>query len=214
MSFGLRKIRRKYASLIKKCNELILCNQDSVDAHFCLTRVYRRTEEYELALRHGRKVLRINPCELNANLNLGLIFECVGKFKNAISCYKKELALNPSSRETHYNLGYLYFNKRQWKRASNHLEKCFSLNLQFREEQMVYDLSRCYIKRNDLPRYIWLYRKYVKRQPMKGWAAANLAGALLDARRFKESLVAVEAAERLGSSCAFKPKLLKALRST
>lgn len=201
--------QKGYACLINKCKSLLNSDKNCMAAHFCLARVYSRKSEYNLAMLHGKKVVELNPQEPNGFLNLGLIYEGLNRFKNAVSCYKKELSFNRSNGAAHYNLAYLYFHRRQWKRASAHFEQCIKLKFRFREEFMIFDLGRCYVKRNDLTSYLRTYTAYFKREPTKGWVAVNLGGALLDAGRLSEAYLMVETAERLGKDCRFKGKLLK-----
>jgi Tfp pilus assembly protein PilF len=57
---------------------MLMHDPNHLPAHFHLARVYRRTKQYDLALCHGRRTLRLNPLEKNASLNLGLIYEFIG----------------------------------------------------------------------------------------------------------------------------------------
>src|SRR5256885_1837762 len=92
--------RGKLRSSERLLKRMLAINTKCLPAHFHLARVYRRTGQYDLALYHARRTLRLSPDEPNASLNLGLIYDLMGRDTQAIRCYKKELSRNPDSAET------------------------------------------------------------------------------------------------------------------
>jgi tetratricopeptide (TPR) repeat protein len=179
--------------------QMLVSDPRCLAAHFQLARVYRRTREFELALRHGRRTLRLNPNERNACLNLGLIYELLGRNKLAALYYKRELLHNAGSLETHWNMGRHYFKKHQWSRAAKHLRCCFEMRFMTDLEDTVDKLGICYQKLHDVRSYIELFTTYVQIVPNAAWAFVNLGRALLAMNDYKGAALRFSTAKRLGS---------------
>lgn len=182
----IEKGRLRRAETILK--RMLAGNSKCLAAHFHLARVYRRTRQFECALKHAHRTLRIDPCAKNACLNLGLIYECMGRDRLAVSYYKKELSRNPFSAETLFNIGRLYHDKRRWLATSTYLQRCFNTGFEFELEDTVYKLSTCYYMRSDLDSYISLFRRYLEIVSASSWAAANLGYALFAAKDYKRAI--------------------------
>ena len=187
---------RRAERLLKR---LLANDPNSLTAHFQLARVYWRTEEYERALVHAHRTLRINPKEPNACLNLGLIYEFMGRDKLATYYYKRELSRDPDSAETLFNIGRLYFRKHRWLCASKYLRRCLDIGNLFKVEDTVYKLGECYCKLHDLQSFIDVYTRYLKMVPNASWAAANLGGALLRTRDHRDAVRWLTRAKQLGN---------------
>lgn len=181
-----------------------------VPAHFYLTRVYRRTQQYNLALRHGRRTLRLRPNETNAHLVLGMIYEEMGRDSLAARHYLKELANNPTSPESLCYLGKLYFKNHQWKRASKRLRRCLELGFLNDLEDTVHKLGNCYHRLHDIKSYVEIYTRYLEMEPRAGWAASNLGGALLHSRDFQRAVLVLTKANRLKQTSDVASKLERA----
>jgi tetratricopeptide (TPR) repeat protein len=183
----------------KVLNQMLAIDRNYLPAHFHLARVYRRTGQYEFALRHARRTLSLNPKERNAYLNYGMIFDLMGDSKRALFYYGKELAGNPFSAETLWNRGRLYFKKHRWLLASNDLNRCFKMGFSFDLDDTVQKLAFCYYKRHDLKLYIDLYTRYLQSFPNAAWAQANLGYAYLFAKDYKRAAIWLSRAARLAT---------------
>ena len=167
-------------------------------AHFHLARVYRKKNDFNSALYHARRTIRLNPFERNAYLNLGLIYDLMGRDKLAALNYKKELSSNPDSAETLWNIGRLCFRRHRWLAASKYLQHCFDIGFLYEVEETVDRLGECYYRLNDLRAYIRLFQTYVQMFPKASWAFANLGRAFLQAKDYKAALLNLSIAKRLG----------------
>ncbi len=187
------KLRRS-ERVLKEILELAPC---SVFPHFHLARVYRRTGQYQLALFHGRRVLRLNPTKRNACLNVGLIYDLMERDKLAISYYKRELSTNPDSVETLFNIGRLYFGKRQWRKAAKYLRSAFDKRYMFRMADTVHKLGKCYYNFRAAQDFISVHSQYLLMFPRSPWAAANMARALMAAKQYQNAVLSFMRAKRL-----------------
>lgn len=199
------KLRRAERTL----KGMLLLDADSIAAHFHLTRVYRRLRDYKTALRHGRRVLKLNPGEPNACLNLGLVYEMSGRHKLAERFYRQELARDPHNQETLYNLGRLYFNRKRWIDAAKYLNLCFQSGLQYNIDDTVKKIGQCYYEMGDLAAYIDLFQRYLLLFPKAAWGAANLGGALLRINDYKHGLLWLLKAKRLGCQKSLDAEIRK-----
>jgi Tfp pilus assembly protein PilF len=184
---------RRAESVLKR---MLADASNCLPAHFHLARVYRRTKQYQLALYHGRRTLRLRPQETNACLNLGLIYEFMGNDRQAALYYRKELSHNPNSAETLYNIGRLYFNRHRWREASTYLVRCLDTGFKHEIEDTVDKLGLCYYKLGDVQSYIDLHTRYLKMFPRAFWAAANLGRALLYTQDYKGAVRWLSVASR------------------
>jgi Tfp pilus assembly protein PilF len=200
------KLRRAERAL----KRMLASDPNCLPAHFHLARVYWRTGEYECALSHARRTLKLNSNEPNAALNLGLIYDAMGRDKQAIFNYNKELSLYADSPETLYNIGRLYFRKHRWLRASKYLRRCFEVGYLYKIEDTVYKLGECYYKLRDLQSYIDILKRYLQMVPNASWAAVNLGCALLLARDYKGAVQWLSKANKLGVRSGVAVELARA----
>lgn len=200
----------KLCSAERLLRRLLTVDPNCLVAHFQLARVYRRTGEYKLALRHAHRTLKLSPNEWNAYLNLGLIHDLMGRDKLAAFYFKKELSRNPGSVETSWNLGRLYFRNRRWLHASKHLRHCFETGFAFEMEDTVAKLGACYHKLHDVQSYIEVFTSYVQLVPDAAWAFVNLGRALLHVRDYKDAVFRLSTAKRLGRGSAIESELVRA----
>jgi tetratricopeptide (TPR) repeat protein len=191
---------------------LLASDGNKLPAHFNLARLYLRTKQYDLAIRHARQTLKINPKEMNAHLNLGVIYDKMDCYSKATQHYRKELTNNPTSPETLYNLGNIYFERRQWQKASKSLRRCLELGFTRNDEMTVYQLGVCYFHMADIDAYIEVYTRYLESEPSAGWAAANLGRALLHARNYRGAVLWLLKAKRLAGDSEVLKDLEKAQR--
>lgn len=200
-------------SLSKRyCDKLLASDPDNIAAHFYLTRICWRKGMLKSALHHAKRVLQLNPSEGNAFLNLGLVYESLGNLKMAVTCYRKELAQNPFSGETLFNIGHLYFGARRWKKAITYLLQYVQMGFPFRQEDALFHLGNCYSEIDDLRGYIDAYTRYVSAHPNTGWALANLGSALLRSKDYKEAILKLSRAKRVGTRLSVDRKLATAKR--
>jgi tetratricopeptide (TPR) repeat protein len=202
------KLRRAERMLLR----LLDCDRNYLPAHFNLARVYRRTAQYDLAIQHSRRTLKLNPAETNAHLNLGMIYDEMGRDSQAAKHYLMELRTNPTSPEAMCYLGNIYFRKHQWRKASKLLRRCFDLGFRWDMENTIFQLGACYFHLRDIDAYIEVYKRYLQMEPGSGWAAVNLGRALLYAGDYKRAVLWLSKARRLTGKNEVLKDLEKARR--
>lgn len=200
---------RKAERLLKN---ILASNPNDFDVHFQMARLYRLKKDFGLALQHGLRAFEMNPEEANLCLNIGLIYESAGENVRALQYYKLELLRNPDSGETLFNIGLLYFNLTDWPMATRYLERCFNNGYSFRMEDVVCKLGYCYFRSGNIASYIDIYRDYLCRVPLAGWARANLGSALLLIKDYRGALLNLTRARCLGVRKSVDQKIASAKR--
>ncbi len=94
-------IRRNsdYHSAFAMWTDVVELQPGNPRAHNNLGLEYRNQQKLDMAEKHFRQALQLNPLYWQAAYNLGLIFEAQGKLSEAIAQYERTRALNPSYME-------------------------------------------------------------------------------------------------------------------
>jgi tetratricopeptide (TPR) repeat protein len=198
---------RRAERLLKK---MLANDPNCISAHFNLARVYIDTKEYDLALRHARRTLKLNPTETNACLNLGVVYDLMERDNLAISYYKRELSRNPGNEVTLWNIGRLYYEKHRWHQASQNLRHCIEVGYLYKDGDTMMKLGFCYYKLRDNQSYIDAYRRYLLLVPRASWAAVNLGYALMRAKDYRSAALWLTRAIQLGAGKDAGAELVRA----
>ena len=86
-----------------------------------------KQEEYENAIKHYTKAIKLKPDDVSAYNNRGNAYAHTGQFDNAISNYTKAIQLNPDLAETYNNRGVVYYRKGEFDNAINDYTKAIEL---------------------------------------------------------------------------------------
>jgi Flp pilus assembly protein TadD len=96
---------------------------DNADAHSNLGRAYLARGELDLALRHGREVVRIDPSAPDGHFNLGVLLEQAGKVDEAIAAYRDAIRVAPRLASAHLNLGIVLAGQGRMEEAEQELRE-------------------------------------------------------------------------------------------
>ena len=75
-----------------------------------------------------KKVLKINPKDVDTYYNLGKMFSELNKYEEAISSYKKAIEINFNQADVHNNLGVIFRNLGNHKKAIIFYENAIKIN--------------------------------------------------------------------------------------
>jgi tetratricopeptide (TPR) repeat protein len=79
-------------------------DKNYVIAYDNLGRMYRYTQQYELAIKYYKESIRIFPEGNTAHINLAIVYEIMGLNEKAINEYKTAIRLDPNDPEGYYGL--------------------------------------------------------------------------------------------------------------
>ena len=87
-----------------------------------------KQKKFSIALKHFKKLLELNPNNLDINFYLGRVYSEIQDFKNSIKYYLKYLDSNKNSINCLTNLAILYLNIGEKKESEKIFKKIIKLN--------------------------------------------------------------------------------------
>lgn len=97
-------------------------------AHRGLANVYHRMKDYDLAEKHYRFSISLNPNSAETFLNLGINFKKKGMLDSAETYFIKSIELNPELKTAYNNLGNLYLQNNLLDKAEFYLRRAIQIN--------------------------------------------------------------------------------------
>lgn len=128
--------------------------------HYNLGVVLARRGNYDAAIEHYRKALKIKPDNVEAYYNLGNALARKGNAKAAIHKYLKTLQLNPAHFKSYYNIARIMSNQGKTGESIRNYQKALIINSEMTET--LYNLS-------------WIYATSENRKYRNGEKAVKLA---------------------------------------
>jgi len=98
----------------------------SAEEHFRQGNEFSQAAEFEQAAEEYRKVLELEPQNVDAMTNLGVAYYNLGKLDEAVEQYRKALTIAPSDADIHSNLAAAYVQKYQLSGASEQLDQALA----------------------------------------------------------------------------------------
>jgi type IV pilus biogenesis/stability protein PilW len=80
-----------------------------ISHHFELAVSYQRRGEKAKAMEEYRKVIEVDPINVEAHNNLGVIYKDMGKLSQATEEFQTVLSLDPQQAKAHINLGVIFY---------------------------------------------------------------------------------------------------------
>ena len=160
----------------------------------------------EAALCFG-KAAELNPGHANSLLNHGLVLENLGEKEQALKKYHAALKIEPDSPVANLNLGLFYFRNREYLKSKNPLASAYP---HFPENvYLSLSLSRCYLEAGDMESMIGVCEKilrlldlptdhFIESFQQVAELFVEIAGRLLEGKRFDSFKVALDLAYNLG----------------
>jgi len=78
-----------------------------VEAYDNLGRLYRYTQQYELAIKYFKESIKLFPDGFLAHMNLASVYNTLGSYEDAIEEYNIMVKLEPEDAEGYYGLGWM-----------------------------------------------------------------------------------------------------------
>lgn len=96
--------------------------------HHNLANDFYRIEEFEKAIEHYSKALKIRPNLLESYFNRGLAYTRKQGYPNAIADFEKVVSLDPNIAEAHYTLGLVLEHLRRYDDAIENYNKALEID--------------------------------------------------------------------------------------
>lgn len=103
-------------------------DSSSPTMYLALARTYFNMGKVENGIRYVKRVIRIDPENIEANEIMGKFYELSGDLNRAEKYYKKLVSLQPDDIHSLYLLGNVYLNKRDLRKALSIFERIISID--------------------------------------------------------------------------------------
>ncbi len=101
---------------------------ETATTHFNLGVSYQREGRLKEALKEYKKVIFIEPFNIDAYNNMGMVYKGLGDLDGAIACYKKAIAINPRYEKGHSNMAVALYLKGDLDAAISESKKAIAIN--------------------------------------------------------------------------------------
>lgn len=154
-------------------------NIQEVMLHFNRGVINYQQKDLSGAIEEYKKVIQLDPRNLEALNNLGVIYKDLGKYREAKEHFQKALAINPNSAKVHNNLGLIYYLRGDHGRALAEYKEALASDPDNLESYT--NLGVLYKKIGDLARALESFRKALSINPFHPETNYNL-GLIYEAR--------------------------------
>lgn len=140
--------------------------------HFDLAVSYQKLGEKAKALEEYRKVIEIDPMNVEAHNNLGVIYKDMGRLKEAVKEFQTVLSRDPKQENARNNLGIIFYLQGNLEKAIQELRGVLDINPRNREAYI--NLGVIYKRRNRMGEAKRMFENAVSIDPYCPEAYYNL----------------------------------------
>jgi len=101
--------------------------------HFELAVSYQKRGEKAKAMEEYKKVIEIDPLNVEAHNNLGVIYKDMGKLNQAVKEFQTVLSMNPRQEKAHNNLGIIFYLQGNLQKAIQEFRRVLAVNAKNKE---------------------------------------------------------------------------------
>jgi Tfp pilus assembly protein PilF len=95
---------------------------------FYLALSHQKRGEKEKAIEGYRKIIEMDPMNVEAHTNLGVIYKDMGKLVQAVKEFQMVLSMNPRHEKAHNNLGVIFYLQGNLKKAIQEFREVLDIN--------------------------------------------------------------------------------------
>jgi len=114
--------------------------------HFELAVSYQKRGEKAKAIEEYRRVIEIDPLNVDAHNNLGVIYKDMGKLNQAFKEFQTVLSMNPQQENAHNNLGIIFYLQGNLQKAIQEFREVLDINA--KNEEAYINLGVIYKRQN------------------------------------------------------------------
>lgn len=154
---------REYPQAISTYERAIAQNEHSVAAHEGLATAAFMLQDYELAVKHFKRVGMLDPRRAEPLINLGAVHNRQGDFQSAVKQLRNALSKDRKSAEAYYNLGIAYRGLKQFSMAVSAYKEAIRLDPDMAEAYQ--NLANAYVEQGNTQQAILNYRRALEIRP-------------------------------------------------
>ncbi|HBF42950.1 MAG TPA: hypothetical protein DDW42_04850 [Desulfobacteraceae bacterium] len=114
--------------------------------HFYLALSHQKRGEKEKAIEGYRKIIEMDPMNIEAHTNLGVIYKDMGKLRQAVKEFQMVISMYPRHEKAHNNLGVIFYLRGNLKKAIQEFREVLDINP--RNKEAYINLGVIHKKRN------------------------------------------------------------------
>jgi len=141
--------------------------------HFELAVSYQKRGEKAKAMEEYRKVIEIDPLNVEAHNNLGVIYKDMGKLNQAVKEFQTVLSMNPRQEKAHNNLGIIFYLQGNLQKAIQEFRRVLAVNAKNKEAYI--NLGVIYKRQNWIEKARRMLKNALSIDPCYPEAHYNLA---------------------------------------
>jgi protein O-mannosyl-transferase len=203
---------RHWQNSVTLFTHIIRVTHNNCLAHNELGKALEQQGDFDKAIFHYSKALKINPKYAEAHKNLGYILACQKHYKEAIDHYTEAIRIKPSYAEVYNNMGTVFLFQGNEKEAIYHYYKALRINPNY--AGVYYNLGKINLNHGNIEKAILLYRKAIELNPEMTQVLYNLSWILAshEDEKYRNGEEAVKLAKMLCKVTLYKqPMALDAL---
>ena len=124
---------------------------------FYIALSHQKGGEKEKAIEGYRKIIEMDPMNVEAHTNLGVIYKDMGKHGQAVKEFQTVLFMNPRHENAHNNLGVVFYLQGNFKKAIQEFREVLDINP--RNKEAYINLGVIYKKRNQISKAKRMFEK-------------------------------------------------------
>jgi len=144
----------------------------NVTNHFYVALSHQKRGEKEKALEGYKKIVAMDPMNVEAHTNLGVIYKDMGKPVLAVKEFQMVLSMNPGHEKAHNNLGVIFYLRGNLEKAIQKFREVLAINS--RNKEAYINLGVIYKQRNRISKAKRMFENALSIDPYSPEAHYNL----------------------------------------
>ena len=194
MGMGTLKRNSAFATEETMWKDVILKDRNSVRGYNNLGIWYEQNKQFDKALAHYQKTIKLAPMFPNPYINIGNVYHKKKEFEKAESWMKRAIQLDPRSALANYNLGNILREALKTDEAITAYKRALQLNPRYIEAAN--NLANIYFKKRFYGEAIDFYQKALFIDPTFAMSYYNIALARENLGQTREAIASYEKFKR------------------
>ena len=157
-----------------------------VKHRFYLALSHQKRGEKEKAMEGYRKIIEMDPMNVEAHINLGVIYKDMGKLEQAVKEFQRVLSMNPQQEKAYNNLGIIFYLQGNLERAIQEFRRVLDINPRNREAYI--NMGVIYKRRNRIGKAKRMFENALSIDPYSPEAHYNLGLISEESGNIKEAI--------------------------
>lgn len=155
--------QRDYPQAVAVYTSALEQNDMSAAAHEGLATAAFMMQDYDLAVKHYKRVTMLDPRRVEPLINLGAVYNRKAEYQTAVKQLRNALSKDRKSAEAYYNLGIAYRGMKSYSMAISAYREAIRLKPDMAEAYQ--NLANAYVEQGNTQQAILNYRRALELRP-------------------------------------------------